>query len=329
MKVLVVRPRVAELLKEQVDLIPDNIEFIVPQSGDDEEIEQLAKDVEIIVCTRIAEGAVKAAKKLKFIQKTGAGVDAIPFNAIPEDVYVANTSGANPGPMAEGAIGMIFALAKKIVHRHNLFPDRSTERGVELDGKYVGIIGLGSIGKEIAKKLQAFGMKILAIKRQPDEKLKDELNLEFLGGPEDLSYVMKESDFVVVITPLTPATRGMIGKQELGLMKPSAYIVNIARAAIIQEEPLYNALKNNQIAGAALDVWWIPHWWDPKWKPELDKPSRFPIWELPNVLVTPHNIGFTIDSAKSGVAIKIIAENIGRVAKGKIPINLVDKEHEY
>ncbi len=329
MKVLVIRSRLAELLEKQENLLPDSIEFVVPEIGDEEELVQLAKDVEIIVCTRISEDVVKAAKKLKFIQKTGAGVDAIPFNVIPEDVYVANTSGANPRPMAEGAIGMIFALAKKIVYRHNLFPERSAERGVELYGKKVGIIGLGAIGVEVAKKLQAFGMNILAIKRQPEKELKEELKLEYLGSPDDLNHVLRESDFVVVTTPLTPATRGMIGAQELGLMKPTAYIVNIARAAIIQEEPLYNALKENQIAGAALDVWWIPHWWDPKWKPEIDKPSRYPIWELPNVIVTPHNIGFTKDSAKSGVSVRIMAENIGRIAEGKVPIKLVDKEHEY
>lgn len=328
-KVLVVRASLAEWLEKQKDLLPKNIELIVPKEGTDEEIEELIQDAEIVVCTRLSAEAAKKGKKLKLIQKTGAGVDAIPFDAIREDIIVANTSGANPVPLAEGTIALMISLAKKITEKNSSFPDRTVLRGIELRGKKVGIIGLGSIGIEVAKRLQAFEMKILGIKRRPEEKVKKELDLEFLGGPGDLDYVLKESDFVIVIVPLTPATRGMIGERELKLMKPTAYLVNVARAAIIQEEPLYRAVKEEWIAGAALDVWWIAHWWDPKWGPELDKPSRYPIWELPNVITTPHNVGFVERSAHSERAIQIIAENIQRIAHGKTPINLVDKEHQY
>ena len=328
-KVLVVRPTLGEWLEKQKDSLPENIELIVPKEGTDEEIEELIQDVEIVVCTRLSAEAARKGKKLKLIQKTGAGVDAIPFEAIREEIIVANTSGANPVPLAEGTIALMISLAKKIPQKNSSFPDRVVLRGTELRGKKVGIIGLGSIGLEVAKRLQAFEMKILGIKRKPTEKLKEELDLEFLGGPDDLDYVMKESDFVIVIVPLTPATRGMIGERELKLMKPTAYLVNVARAAIIQEEPLYRAVKEEWIAGAALDVWWIPHWWDPKWGPELDKPSRYPIWELPNVIATPHNAGFVERTAHSDRAIQIIAENIQRIAQGKTPINLVDKKHQY
>ena len=172
-------------------------------------------------------------------------------------------------------------------------------------------------------------MKILAIKRRKSIDFQTEVKLEFLGGPEDLDYVFSESDFIVVIVPLTPATRGMIGEREIGLMKPSAYLINVARAAIIEEKALYFALKENRIAGAALDVWWIPHWWDPKWNPEIDKPSRYPFWELSNVIATPHNIGYADFTRFSEEPLKIIAKNIDNIAKGKPPINQVDKEHQY
>ncbi len=329
MKVLIIRSTIADWLTKQENLLHKDIELLVPKEGTDEEIIELAKDAEIIVCTRLPAKAATVAKNLKLIQKTGAGVDAIPFETIREDVFVANTSGANPVPMAEGAIALIIALAKRVVQRHNLFPDRSRERGTELRGKNLGIIGLGSIGLEIAKRMQAFEMKILAIKRKPDEKLKKELNFEFIGGTDDLDYVVKESDFIVLTVPLTPATRGIIGEHELRLMKPTAFIVNIGRAALIQEEPLYNALKENRIAGAGLDVWWIPHWWDPIWTPDEDKPAHFPIWELPNVIATPHNVGFNERTTFSDNALKIIAENINRIAQGKEPINQVDKKHQY
>lgn len=329
MKVLVVRSYLSDWIAKQKDLLPDNVELITPEKGTEEELVQLARDVEIIVCTRLSAAVVKEAKKLKLIQKTGAGVDALPFDAIGDNVFVANTSGANPVPLAEGAISLLLALARRVVQRHKLFPDIDRGRGTELRGKKVGIIGLGHIGIEIAKRLQAFEMKILALKRRKSIDLQNKMNLDFLGDPEDLDYVLSESDFIVVIVPLIPATRGMIGEREIGLMKPSAYLINVARAAIIEEKALYYALKEKRIAGAALDVWWIPHWWDPTWKPELDKPSRYPFWELPNVIATPHNIGFADYTEFSENPLRIIAENIGNIAKGKPPINQVDKEHQY
>lgn len=328
MKVLVVRSYLADWIAKQKELLPENIELITPEKGTEEELVKLAREVDVIVCTRLSAEVVKNAKKLKLIQKTGAGVDALPFDAINEDIFVANTSGANPVPLAEGAISLLFALARRVVQRHIAFPDIDRSRGTELRGKKVGIIGLGHIGVEIAKRLQAFEMKILALKRRISADLQEKMKLDFLGGPEDLDYLLTESDFIIVIVPLTPETRGMIGEREIGLMKPSAYIINVARAAIIEEEPLYQALKQNKIAGAALDVWWIPHWWDPSWKPELDKPSKFPFWELPNVIATPHNIGYADFTKYSENPVRIIVENIRNIAEGRPPINQVDKEYQ-
>lgn len=329
MKVLVVRSYIANWIASQKEQIPEDVELITPEKGNEEELIKLAQDADIIVCTRLSANVVKAANNLKLIQKTGAGVDALPFDVIKNNIFVANTSGANPVPLAEGTISLLFSLAKRIVQRNRSFPEIDRNRGTELRGKNVGIIGLGSIGIEIAKRLQAFEMNIYALKRRKSEELQSEMNLEFLGGPEDLDYVLSESDFIIVIVPLTPATRGMIGERELKLMKPTAYIINVARAAIIDEKALYFALKENRIAGAAIDVWWIPHWWDPTWKPELDKPSRYPFWELPNVISTPHNIGFVEMTKYSGNALKIILQNINNVANGKPPINQVDKIHQY
>ncbi|MHA2181350.1 MAG: NAD(P)-dependent oxidoreductase [Promethearchaeota archaeon] len=326
---MVVHSYLSDWISKQKDLLPDNVELIVPEKGADEELALLARDVEIIVCTRLSASVVKEAKKLKLIQKTGAGVDALPFDAIGDDILVANTSGANPVPLAEGTISLVFALAKRVLQRHRTFPNIDRNRGTELRGKKVGIIGLGHIGIEIAKRLQAFEMKILALKRRKSDNLKNAMKLEFLGGPEDLDYILSESDFIILTIPLTPATRGLIGERELRLMKPSAYLINVARAAIIKEKALYFALKEKRIAGAAIDVWWIPHWWDAKWKPELDKPSRYPIWDLPNVIATPHSIGSAEITRFSGNAIRIIAENINNIANGKPPINQVDKEHQY
>jgi len=327
--VLVVRPTLAEIIEEHKDSLSESVEIITPNEGSDEEIAQLITDVDIIVCTRLSADAVINAKKLKLIQKTGAGVDAMPFEVIKEEIYVANTAGANPVPLAEGAIALLMSLAKRIVSRHNLFPDRDSQKGTEIRGKNLGIIGMGSIGVEIAKRMSSFEMNILAIKRQPTEELKEKLGLKFLGGPEDLDYLLTESDFIILTVPLTPQTRGLIGERELQLMKPTSYIINVGRAALIQEEPFYKALKEERIAGAGIDVWWTPHWWDTIWKPHNDKPANYPIWELPNVIATPHNIGFTEKTIHSDNAIKIIIENINRIEKGLPPLNTVDKEFQY
>ena len=119
----------------------------------------------------------------------------------------------------------------------------------------------------------------------------------------------------------------MIGEEELRAMKPSAYIVNVARAALIQEEPLYRALSEGWIAGAALDVWWTPHFWDPLWNPEGKPASEYPFWELPNVICTPHSV--VSSDSRSDAGLKIMVENILRVKRGEPPINQVDKKLRY
>ena len=325
MKILVVNPRLAERIRGH---LPGDIDVLSPEVGTDEELIELAGDVEVILATRLSPEVALAAPGLRLLQKTGAGVDDLPFDALGEGVWVANTSGSNPVPLAEGAVALVLALAKRIVQRHNGFRDgRDGVRGVGLKGKKAGILGLGSIGVEVARRLRAFEMDLLAVKRHPDSGVEEELGLQFLGGPGDLDRLLEESDFLVVTVPLTPETRGMIGERELRLMKPTSYLVNVARAAIVQEEPLYRALEEGWIAGAALDVWWRPHWWDPLWNPEGGDASEYPFWELPNVICTPHSIGST--DARSDAGIRIMAENIQRVKEGRPPVNLVDKELRY
>jgi phosphoglycerate dehydrogenase-like enzyme len=121
----------------------------------------------------------------------------------------------------------------------------------------------------------------------------------------------------------------LIGERELKLMKSSAFLVNVGRAALIKEEPMCRALSEKWIAGAALDVWWIPHWWDPRWSPELNQPSRFFFWMLSNVISTAHNIGATERTIFSEKVIQIIPENIARLAEGKPPINQVNRKYRY
>jgi D-3-phosphoglycerate dehydrogenase len=326
--VLLASPRLGRIVPQLREMLPLDIELLFPKTRTDEELINLVSDVEVIVCVRLSAEVARAAKKLQLIQKTGAGVDAIPFTVLGDETFVANTSGANPVPLAEGAVALLLALAKQIVQRHKSFQRGHIDRGqgIEVRGKKVGIIGFGHIGREVARLLQGFEMRILALKRHPDDSLKIQLGLDFLGGPKGFDFLLQESDFVVVTVPLTPETHGMIGERELRLMKQTAFIINIARAAIIQEEPLFRALKERWIAGAALDVWWLPHWWDPTWN-RNGKSPRYPFWELPNVIATPHSIGSS--DTRSDEALRIIAENITRITKGQPPINQVNKTLQY
>jgi D-3-phosphoglycerate dehydrogenase len=325
MKVLVVNRGIAERIKER---LPEKFDVIYPETGTDDELIELARDVEVIVSTRLSAVVAENAPKLKLLHKTFAGVDDMPFDALKETTYIANTSGSNPLPLAEGAVALVLALAKRIIPRNNEFNQvRDTKRGVMLHGKTAGILGMGSIGTEVAKMLKGLGMKVIAIRRNRNEKLRKELNLEWLGGKDELNQLMQRSDFLIVTIPLTPETRGMLGEHEIRQMKKGSYLINVARAAIVQEKALYEALLEGHLAGAAIDVWWQPHFWDPLWNLEGNPASIYPFWELDNVICTPHNIAFT--DHQSDAFLEIILENIMRTSEGKPPINQVSKLLRY
>jgi phosphoglycerate dehydrogenase-like enzyme len=325
MKVLVVHKGLAQRIKKR---LPEDIEIIYPEKGTDEELLELVKDVEVIVSSRLSPVIAENAPKLKLLQKTGAGVDDMPFDALQEHTYMTNTSGSNPLPLAEGAVALVLSLAKRIVPRHNEFHEgRGTKHGVMFHGKTAGILGMGSIGVEVAKMLKGLGMKVIATRRSKDDELRKKLGLEWLGDKDDLDKLMSDSDFLIVTIPLTPDTRGLVGEHEIRLMKPDSYLISVSRAAIVQSKPLYDALVDGHLAGAAIDVWWQPHFWDPLWNVEENPASKYPFWELDNVICTAHNITFT--NYRSDASFEIIVENIIRTRDGKPLINLVDKQLRY
>jgi phosphoglycerate dehydrogenase-like enzyme len=325
MKVLVVYKGLAERIRAR---LPEDIEVIYPEVGTDEELVELVRDVEVIVSTRLSPVVAENAPKLKLLQKTGAGVDDMPFDALKDDAYMANTSGSNPVPLAEGAVSLVWALAKRIIPRHKTFMGgRESTRGVLLMGKTAGILGMGAIGSEVAKRLKAMGMRVIGLRRERNEKVREELGIDWLGGVDELDYLMSESDFLVVTVPLTPDTKGMLGEHEFSLMKEGSYVVNVARAAIIQEKPLYDALKSGKLAGAGIDVWWQPHFWEPLWNVEGNKASKYPYWEMDNVICIANQIGSS--DSQSDASLKIMVENIIRTRDGLPPVNQVDKKYRY
>lgn len=198
----------------------------------------------------------------------------------------------------------------------------------ELRGATIGIVGYGSIGREVGRLARSFGMRVLAVKRRvhkldehssyrvptlgdPDGTLPDTIY-----GPEQVREMLAQCDYVVVAVPLTPETRGMMGEAELAAMKPTAYLVNIARGEVCDEAALIRALTNGQIAGAGLDVF-----------AQEPLPQDSPLWTLPNVILTPHIAGLSPNYDQR--AADILCQNLQRYIAGQPLLNLVDKAAGY
>ncbi|MBU6336114.1 MAG: phosphoglycerate dehydrogenase, partial [Chloroflexi bacterium] len=185
--------------------------------------------------------------------------------------------------------------------------------GLELVGKVLGIIGFGASGQELARRAKSFGMRIHAVDVRPIEPaVLAELQPEFLGTPDDVDALLRACDFLSVHLHLTPDTRHFIDARRIALLKPTSYVINVARGALIDEDALYAALEAGQLAGAGLDV--FAH--EP---PDPD----LPVYRRSNVVVTPHTAGSTDGTARrrAGVAL----ENLNRIARGEEPLYRVDR----
>lgn len=231
------------------------------------------------------------AKKLRLIQSTGAGLDRYDPADLPPNVRLC-VSYHHEDAIAEYVILAMLALTRRLLHfdarlRQGkwagscIFSPLQVSSGIL--GKTVGLIGYGRIGKAVARRATALGMRVQAIRSATPSDATPEL--DFTGGPADLGRLLGTSDFIVITCPLTPATHGLIGSDEIASMKRDSYLVNVSRGPIVQEEALYNALKCGLIAGAAIDVWYR--------YPEGEQvtpcaPSNYPFGELPNVIMTPH-----------------------------------------
>jgi phosphoglycerate dehydrogenase-like enzyme len=291
-----------------------------------DEIGTVARLVEIDVLVTMALTAEmgRACSRLKLVQVPGAGLDQIDRSALPATALLANVFGHETG-IAEYVIGAMLALTRDFQRLDAALRNGEWRSqwavGVapppvwpELAGKTLGILGYGHIGQAVARRARAFEMQIHAIRRSARPSL--DADLAFLGGPEAIDEVVTRSDYLLVAMPAAPDTIALIDRRRLDLMKPTAFLINAARAEIIDEDALYEALERGSIAGAALDVWYrYPR------LPGPSAPATRPFGKLPNVLMTPHVSGWTdgMLQARGG----LIAENIRRVAAGETPLNLV------
>jgi phosphoglycerate dehydrogenase-like enzyme len=291
---------------------------------DETRIASRLSSVDVLVSLAFTREMGVAAKRLKLVQVPGAGLDRIDRTALPAGTALANVYGHEVG-IAEYIVGAMLALTRSFGRI-----DASLRRGVwesqwgvgssppppwpELAGKTLGILGYGRIGQALARRARAFDMNVCAIRREVSRSGAE--GLSFLGGPADLDEVLRRSDYLAVTLSLNDQTRGLLGARELGLMKPSAVLVNVARAEIVDEDALYRALEERRLAGAALDVWYRY----PK-EAGQTRPASRPFHELSNVLMTPHVSGWTEGMLEARAT--LIAENIQRTARGEPPLNLI------
>jgi len=282
-------------------------------------------DIDVLVTMVLTDRMGRACTHLKLVQVPGAGLDRIDRSAIPQGARLANVYGHENG-IAEYVTGAMIALTRDFARL-----DLALRKGdwqsqwaigvapppvwPELAGKTIGILGYGRIGQAVARRARAFDMKICAVRQDVRRSVED--NVAFLGGPEATDEIIGQSDYVLIAMPATDATIGLMDRRRLGLMKSTAFLINVARAEIVDEDALYDALAKRSIAGAVLDVWYhYPRETGPT------RPATRPFHELPNVLMTPHVSGWT--DGMIDTRARLIAENIRRVAFGETPLNLVD-----
>jgi len=263
-----------------------------------------AADVDALITfgPMLHDDVLKAARNLKWIQALGTGVDGIVDQpSLRKDVIVTKMHGFHGVPVSEAALLAMLALARNLpravrsqaARKWDRFPART------LDGKTVGILGVGAIAETLAPMCKAFGMRVVGLSSAPRVLP----GFDEIFHRSDLVRVAAELDYLVLLAPLSEETRGIVNAEVLRAMKPSAFLVNLARGGVVDEPALVSSLQKNKIAGAALDVF-----------AQEPLPEDSPFWSLPNVLITPHAGGFFEDYPKH--ALPTIEENLRRFLAG-------------
>lgn len=302
-----------KLSKEGLDILEASGIPVVMKPGLSEEelCREIAEYDALIIRsgTNVTRKVIDAAKRLRVIGRAGVGVDNVdvPY-ATERGILVMNTPTANILSAAEHTCAMILSLARNIPFAHASMHegrwDRSRFTGVELNGKVLGIIGVGRVGGEVVKRLRPFNMTMIGYDPFLPKEVADNLGVKLYDSPEE---VYRQADFMTIHTPLLPSTRNMISMPQFRMMKPTARIANVARGGIVNEDDLYTALKEHVIAGAAFDVWCS----------EPPSPGEQKLLELDNLVTTPH-LGASTVEAQERVAVDIAEAAVRYLRDGVI-----------
>jgi phosphoglycerate dehydrogenase-like enzyme len=261
-------------------------------------------DILLTFGAHMADHVLEKGKKLRWIQALGTGVDGIvdrpPFR---KGVLVSNMHGLHGDSVPEAAIMLMLALARDLPRALRQRNARKWERYPSqlLKGKTVGIFGVGAIARSLAPKCRSFGMTVVGITSAPRAME----GFDRMVHRDDLESAVRDLDFLVLLTPYTPETHGIVGERVLAAMRPSAFLLNLARGGIVDEEALLNALREKRLAGAALDVFATE-----------PLPEDHPFWSMDNVIVTPHLGGFHDQYAEE--ALPTVVENFRKFLAGDL-----------
>jgi phosphoglycerate dehydrogenase-like enzyme len=296
----------------------------IVQLPDYSDVSGQIRDADAVLAWSLRPEQFRAARKLRWIHSTAAAVHQLMFpELVASDVVVTNSREVHGPVVAEHALALMFAVARKIPaavrfqQQHLWGQERMWREGpmpAELQGATLGLIGLGSIGREIAKRAAALGMRVLAVREHPERGGAEGVLTVY--GPSQLSDLLAASDYVVLAAPVTPSTRCFMDAARLAQIRPTACLVNVGRGVLVDEAALANALRQKRIAATALDV--------------LEKeplPADSPLWDMDNVLITPHTGSVTPRLWERQYA--LISENVRRFLAGEPLLGVVDKSKGY
>lgn len=322
------------LLEKLKAVSPQLAIHMAPVAEAEELADQQLADIEVLY-TRRALPNPERVPNLRWIQFHWAGIDPfVDHSLLRSEIKVTSLSGAAVPQMAEFALTMMLSIGRHLPammqdkREKRWAEDRFTRfRPLELRGSTVGIVGYGSIGREIARLCHSFGAQILVTKRDLKQLEQSGYMPEGLGDPQAeiplriyppqaLASMASECDFLVLTVPLTPNTRGLVNAKVFGTMKPTAYLVDLSRGGVVDHGALVEALKENRIAGAALDVF-----------PVEPIPETSPLWELPKVMLSPHVAGTSGHYLER--AAELFAENLRRYVANEPLLNLFDPQLGY
>ncbi|HET7441827.1 MAG TPA: D-2-hydroxyacid dehydrogenase [Terriglobales bacterium] len=298
-------------------------EIDVVQLPNYERLEKEIPGAEICMAWSLRPQQFLAARKLRWIHSPAAAVHQLMFpELVNSDVVLTNASEVHGPVVAEHVIALIFALAKKIPQAVRLQQQHvwgqqqlweKAPRPRELAEATLGLVGLGSIGREVAKRASTLGMRVIAVREHAD---KAETGVALVYPPAQLDEMLSQSDFVVLAVPVTPRTHGLVSAERFRRMKPGSYLINVGRGPLVDEAALIAALRQNKIAGAALDVF-----------SQEPLSSDSVLWDLENLLITPHTAGLT--DKLWGRHYMLFSENLRRYLRREPLLGVVDKQRGY
>ncbi|MGQ0572531.1 MAG: D-2-hydroxyacid dehydrogenase [Armatimonadota bacterium] len=314
-RVILALARTEERYLEMIRAVDARVKVVA--AADTERAVLAAPEAEVIMAWQIPQAVMERAGRLRWIHATAAGVDTLLFPAVMDGrVILTSSVGIHTVGLPEHVMALILAFSRRLhvsirnqmAHRW----DRGASIGEEIEGRVLGVLGLGAIGRALAQRAAGFGMRVIGTKRTPLPIP----HVDRVFPPDGTDEVLREADFLAIILPLTRETRGLIDGRALGVMKRTAVLINVGRGHIIQEAALIEALRTGTITGAGLDVF-----------EREPLPADSPLYDMENVIITPHVSGAS--HAYLDRAIAFFCENLRRYLDGAPMRNVVDPLRGY